>query len=227
MSEVRFPVRAVAIDLDGTLLDTVHDLSAAVNLMLSRLGLGTIPKESVRTMIGRGIPELIRRVFLSVRARAPDEAEHARAIAVYEDCYARVLGRETVPFPGVAEGLEQLASAGFGLACVTNKAARFTRMHLDKSGFAHYFSLVVSGDSLPAKKPDPLPLLHIARHFAVAPKRLLMLGDSITDTQAARAAGCPILCVPYGYNEGRPARSLDCDGIVASLQEVFPRIRFA
>jgi phosphoglycolate phosphatase len=178
-------------------------------------------------MLGRGLPDLIQRVLSHSGSRPPDEAERTRALAVYEDCYASVLGRETVAFPGVAEGLEQLASAGFGLACVTNKAARFTRMHLDKAGLAHYFSLVVSGDSLAAKKPDPLPLQHIARHFAVAPKRLLVLGDSANDTQAARAAGCPVLCVPYGYNEGRPVQSLDCDGIVSSLREVHDRIRFA
>ena len=193
---LRFPVRAVAIDLDGTLLDTVHDLAVAVNLMLARLGLRAIAKDSVRNMVGRGLPDLIQRVLSHAGSRPPDEAEQTRALAVYEDCYASVLGRETVAFPGVAEGLEQLASAGFGLACVTNKAARFTRMHLDKAGIAHYFSLVVSGDSLAAKKPDPLPLQHIARHFGVAPKRLLVLGDSANDTQAARAAGCPVLCVP-------------------------------
>ena len=221
----RIRVRAIAFDLDGTLLDTVHDLATAVNMMLGRLGHASLPKETIRTMIGKGVDNLVKRALLAARGQPSSPADEARAVGVYEETYERTLGRETVVFPGVREGLERLASAGFGLACITNKSTRFTRPHLDKAELSHYFSLVLGGDSLAAKKPDPLPLKHAARHFGVNADRLLMCGDSAIDTQAARAAGSPVFCVPYGYNEGRPVQSLDCDGIVSSLDELPERIR--
>ena len=176
-------------------------------------------------MVGKGMANLVRRALAAAQGSPPTPSDEARALALYETDYERVLGRETVVFPGVRKGLERLASAGFGLACVTNKTSRFVRPHLAQAGLGAYFSLVVGGDSLEAKKPDPLPLQHAARHFCVAPDRLLMLGDSANDTQAARAAGCPVFCVPYGYNEGRPVQSLDCDGIVSSLDELPERLR--
>lgn len=221
----RIRVRAIAFDLDGTLLDTVHDLTTAINMMLGRLNYPALPKDRIRTMIGKGVENLVRRALLAARGQESSLADETRALAIYEETYERTLGRETTVFPGVREGLERLASAGFGMACITNKSSRFTRPHLDKAELSHYFSLVIGGDSLAAKKPDPLPLKHAARHFGVNPDRLLMCGDSAIDTQAARAAGSPIFCVPYGYNEGRPVQSLDCDGIVASLDEIPERIR--
>src|SRR5438552_5502741 len=227
ITDQRLRIRAIAFDLDGTLLDTIHDLAAAINMMLDRLGLAPLPKETIRVMVGKGIANLVRRAFTASCGAEPTEAQATRALAVYEHCYDSVLGRETTAFPGVTDGLERLASAGFGLACVTNKASRFTRPHLDKAGLAPYFSLVIGGDSLSARKPDPAPLRHAARHSGVSIDRLLLLGDSANDMQAARAAGCPVLCVPYGYNEGRPVQSLDCDGIVSSLDELPERIRLA
>ena len=223
----RIRVRAIAFDLDGTLLDTIHDLAAAINLTLERLGDAPLPKDTIRTMVGKGVANLVRRALAASRGVEPSEVDEQRALAIYEAAYEKLLGRETSVFPGVREGLERLATAGFGLACVTNKASRFTRPHLDRAGLGDYFSLVIGGDSLLAKKPDPLPLKQAARHFGVTPDRLLMIGDSVNDTQAARAAGCPVLCVPYGYNEGRPVQSLDCDGIVSSLDELPERIRLA
>jgi phosphoglycolate phosphatase len=220
-------VRAIAFDLDGTLLDTIHDLAAAINLTLERLGDPPLPKDTIRTMVGKGVANLVRRALAASRGVEPTEADALRALSIYEAAYEKLLGRETSVFPGVREGLERLAVAGFGMACVTNKASRFTRPHLDRASLGDYFSLVIGGDSLLAQKPDPLPLRHAARHFGVAPDRLLMLGDSVNDTQAARAAGCPVLCVPYGYNEGRPVQSLDCDGIVSSLDELPERLRLA
>ncbi len=186
----RIRVRAIAFDLDGTLLDTIHDLATAINMMLARLGQPSAA-QGHRARDGRqghGEPGAAR-AGRDAGDRCPSPADEARALAMYEADYERILGRETVVFPGVREGLERLASAGFGLACVTNKTSRFVRPHLEQAGLASYFSLVVGGDSLAEKKPDPLPLQHAARHFCVAPGRLLMLGDSANDTQAARAAG--------------------------------------
>ncbi|RPI46879.1 MAG: phosphoglycolate phosphatase [Betaproteobacteria bacterium] len=219
------PVRAVAIDLDGTMLDTVEDLAIAVNHTLTELGLPTLELELVRTFVGKGLANLVQRSITASLGRDPEPALFARALPLYEANYERVNGETTTIYPGVREGLEALAQAGYALACITNKSSRFTGPLLERIGFARYFSLVLSGDSLPKKKPDPLPLAHTARTFGVEPAQMLMIGDSINDAQAARAAGCPIFCVTYGYNEGHDVRTLDVDAIVPSLIEAARLIR--
>jgi len=143
----------------------------------------------------------------------------ARALPIYERCYAEVNGKHTVIYPGVSEGLRTLRAMQLPLACVTNKAERFTRALLDHLQLARCFEQVIAGDTLPQKKPDPQPLLHACRGFGIAPGDMLMIGDSAIDVEAARAAGCPVFCVTYGYNEGRDVRELDVDAIVASLIE--------
>jgi phosphoglycolate phosphatase len=125
----------------------------------------------------------------------------------------------------VREGLEQFRAAGFPLACVTNKAGAFTQPLLERMGLAPFFVQTIAGDTLPRKKPDPQQLLHACTHFGVAPARMLMIGDSVNDVQAARAAGCPVFCVPYGYNEGQAVQSLDVDAIVAALTDCIPLIK--
>jgi phosphoglycolate phosphatase len=209
------PVKAVMIDLDGTLLDTVKDLAVAVNLMLKQLGRQPLDETQVRTFVGKGIPNLVERAL----AGEPDAALLERALPLYLDCYAGVNGQYTTLYPGVLEGLETLRHTGFPLACVTNKSERFTLPLLAQMRIDHYFSLVIAGDTLPRKKPDPLPLMHTCRHFGIAPAQMLMVGDSLNDAQAARAAGCPVFCVTYGYNEGADVRELDVDAIVGSLLE--------
>ena len=227
MSDVRFPlsVDAVAIDLDGTMLDTVEDLALAVNHTLEELGLATLELALVRTFVGKGLANLVERSVTAALGHAPEADFLARAMPIYEANYDRVNGQTTTIFPGVPEGLEALASAGYPLACITNKSKRFTGPLLDRIGFARYFSVVLSGDSLPKKKPDPMPLTHAAEHFGVETAKMLMIGDSINDAQAARAAGCPIFCVTYGYNEGADVHSLDVDAIVPSLVEAAGLIR--
>jgi phosphoglycolate phosphatase len=142
-----------------------------------------------------------------------------RALPIYERCYADINGRHTTIYPGVVEGLEALRAQGFPLACVTNKSGRFTRPLLEQVRLASYFTEVVAGDTLPRKKPDPLPLLHVCGRLGIGPPEMLMIGDSLNDAQAARAAGCPVFCVTYGYNEGHDVRELDIDAIVESLVE--------
>ena len=215
------PVKAVMIDLDGTMLDTVTDLAIAVNLMLDELGRPPLDEEMVRTFVGKGVPNLVRRALAGTLSGEPepDAALYARALPLYLDCYAGVNGKYTTLYPGVLEGLETLARAGFPLACVTNKSERFTLPLLAQMRLDHYFSIVLSGDTLPQKKPAPLPLTHTCRHFGIAPAQMLMIGDSLNDAQAARAAGCPVFCVTYGYNEGTDVRELDVDAIVGSLLE--------
>ena len=224
-----YDVSAIALDLDGTLLDTIHDLATSVNALLAELGHPAIPKDVVRAMIGKGMANLVRRALARATGISPeavDDAEVKDALGRYQTHYAAHLGRETRSFPGMVEGLERLRAMGFPLAVVTNKATRFVRPHLAKSGIEGFFSLLIGGDDLPTKKPDPGPLLHAARALGVPPHRLLMVGDSINDVVAARAAGCPVLVVPYGYNEGEPVQNLAADGIVPSLAAVADRVRF-
>lgn len=225
----RFPLRvkAVMIDLDGTLADTIPDLAAAANMMLRELGRPGLDVAVIRTFVGKGIPRLVERALAgALEGSAPAELM-ARALPIYERCYGEVNGRHTVVYPGVEEGLERLRAMRLPLACVTNKAQRFTTALLEQLHLARYFESVIAGDTLPQRKPDPAPLLHACRGFGIAPREMLMIGDSVNDVEAARAAGCPVFCVTYGYNEGRDVRELDVDAIVTSLIEATRLIRKA
>jgi len=213
------PVKAVMIDLDGTLLDTIPDLAAAANNMLMEMGRVPLPESTIRNFVGKGIANLIERTLTNSMDGKPDAASFERAVPIYERCYKAANGKHTTMYPGVLEGLDTLRAGGFPLVCVTNKSERFTLPLLDDVKLSHYFDMVVAGDTLPQKKPDPAPLLHACKHLNVAPNEMLMIGDSLNDAQAARAAGCPIFCVTYGYNEGHDVRTLDVDAIVASLAE--------
>ena len=221
MKKIQFPlaVKAVMIDLDGTMLDTVADLAVAVNLMLGKMGRSPLDETLVRNFVGKGIPNLVQRALAGNMEGDADPDLFARALPVYLDCYESVNGKHTLLYPGVLEGLNAFKAAGFPLACVTNKSERFTLPLLAQMKLADYFAIVVSGDTLPKKKPDPLPLTHACKELGIAPREMLMIGDSLNDTIAARAAGCPVFCVPYGYNEGHDVRGLDVDAIVESLSQ--------
>jgi len=217
----QFPLRvkAVMIDLDGTLADTIPDLAEAANMMLRELDRPGLERELIRTFVGKGIPKLVERALAGNLEGGVPAGLLARALPIYERCYAEVNGKHTVIFPGVSEGLRTLRAMQLPLACVTNKAERFTLALLEQLQLARCFEQVIAGDTLPQKKPDPQPLLHACRGFGIAPRDMLMIGDSANDVEAARAAGCPVFCVTYGYNEGRDVRELDVDAIVASLIE--------
>jgi len=222
-----FAVDAVAFDLDGTLLDTVHDIAAAVNLLLGELGLSPLPVDAVRSMVGKGVADLLAKALTRARGAPPRDGVVPDLLPRFGQGYASILGRQTQLFPGVTSGLARMHDAGFRLAVITNKATRFVRPHLEHAGIAHFFDVVVGGDDAAAKKPDPAPLLLAAQRLGVAPARMLMVGDSVNDVAAARAAGSPVVVVPYGYNEGAPVQTLAADGIVDSLEAVADRIRRA
>ncbi len=215
-------IAAVMIDLDGTLLDTVPDLAAAAARMLAALDLPARTQEEIRSYIGKGIPNLVQRCL-----PAPTEALQAEALALFQEFYFEESGRRTTLYPGVLDGLERLRAMRLRLACVTNKTARFTLPLLEQKGLAPHFELVVSGDTLARKKPDPMQLAHICAEFALPPEQALLIGDSVNDVAAARAAGCPVMCVSYGYNEGGDVRDLHCDAIVQSLSEAADILRSA
>lgn len=219
MANTIFPlsIKAVVIDLDGTLLDTAPDLAEAATRMAAELGLPPIALDTVKTYIGNGVSRLVKRVLTREMDAEPDAELFARALPVYEKHYAEGVSRESRLFPGVVEGLRAMRAAGFHLACITNKAEKFTVPLLKDTGLFDFFELILSGDTLPRKKPDPLPLQHACKHFGIAPAELLLIGDSLNDAQAARAAGCHVFCVPYGYNRGRSVEELDLDAVVPSL----------
>lgn len=203
------------IDLDGTLLDTAQDLATAANLTLRELGAAEVDAEIVKTFIGKGVINLMRKSYIASASREPEDMDSI--MEIFDRHYQNVLSNESRPYPGVVEGLGAMKSAGFPLACITNKAERFTVPLLKDTGLYDYFEMVLSGDSLPKKKPDPMPLFHACEHFGIDPSEMLLIGDSVNDVQAARAAGCAVFCVPYGYNEGRDVRELDSDALVESL----------
>jgi phosphoglycolate phosphatase len=224
---LEFPLSicAVTIDLDGTLLDTIPDLAIAANEMLATMKRPALDVELIRTFVGKGIPRLVEKTLAASYGVDPAPEQCASALSVFERCYTVVNGRHTAVYPGVFEGLKQMRHMGLPLACVTNKAGRFTGPLLERMRLSPYFSQVVAGDTLPRKKPDPMPLLHASSAFGVEPADMLMIGDSLNDAEAARSAGCPVFCVDYGYNEGRSVRELDIDAIVPSLFEAARLIR--
>jgi phosphoglycolate phosphatase len=224
---VAFPIEAIAFDLDGTLLDTIHDLAAAVNVLLDELGLAQLAKDAVREMVGKGMRRLVQRAVTASRGTVPAEGELDVLLVRYQAHYTAVLGRETRVYPDVVESLTALREQGYRLAVVTNKASRFVRPHLARAGIEHLFDIVVGGDDAREKKPSAAPLLLVAERFGLRPADILMVGDSGNDVAAARAAGCPVLVVPYGYREGLPVRSLAADGIVDTLAGVARCVRRA
>ena len=210
-------IKAVLIDLDGTLLDTVPDLADAANAMLAELGRLTLPVDTIRDYVGKGIPNLVGRCL--GHPGESNEPEALAALAVFKRHYAAVNGRNTRIYPGVLEGLQAMRRAGLKTACVTNKAAAFTEPLLEATGLAALLDRVVSGDTLAEKKPHPLPFLHLCERFGIAPAEALVIGDSRNDVAGARAAGCAVVCVPYGYSEGEDVRDLGADAIVGTLEE--------
>lgn len=226
---VQFPVavKAVTIDLDGTLLDTIPDLACAANMMLVKLGRPELDPSVIRTFVGKGIENLVQRTLAASFDGAGSAEAAQRGLALFEDCYSEVNGRHTTIYAGVKPGLDRLREQGIPLACVTNKSARYTLPLLDMLGLARYFGQVVAGDTLARKKPHPEQLLHAAAKFGIAPSDMLMIGDSQNDAQAARAAGCPVVCVTYGYNEGHDVRDIDADALVDTLDEAAALVRKA
>jgi phosphoglycolate phosphatase len=213
-----FPAKAVLLDLDGTLLDTVLDLHAAANGMLADLGRPDVAIEDIRAYVGRGIPNLVKRILAGNLEAADDPAPPpAEALASFRKHYAEVNGRAARPFPGVMDGLAALKAMGLPLGVITNKAAAFTGPLLERTGLAPFLSVAVSGDQLPKPKPDPMPVIWACGRLGVSPAETLLIGDSVHDFQAGRNAGCKVFLVPYGYNEGQDVRGLDCDAIVATI----------
>lgn len=214
--------RAALIDLDGTLLDTAPDLAAAANATLLELGLAALPPERVRDFVGKGLAHLMHKALAEALGRAPEAALEERAREALSRHYAQFNGQASRPFPGVVEGLAEMRSRGLKLACVTNKLMAFTAPLLERTGLRASFDAVVTSDLAGARKPDPAVFLHACRELAVTPAEACVIGDSDNDGDAARAAGCRFLLVPYGYREGRRVEDMKCDGVVSTFLEAVP-----
>lgn len=214
-------IRMIAFDLDGTLVDSVPDLTWALTEMSRALGRAAPELAQVREWVGDGVQRLVKRTLTGSLDGEPETGLFEQGFRLFRDAYRRHLAVATRVYPGVRETLEQLRERGLCLACITNKAAEFTEPLLEAFGLRARFDIVISGDTLPERKPSPLPLLHAARHCRVAPELACMVGDSSHDMLAARAAGFHAVGVRYGYGDTRlvpaPTAVLDSLGELPEL----------
>ena len=211
------PLQAAIVDLDGTMVDTLGDFHQALAATFTGLGLPPLAADAIEPMVGKGSEHLIRAALAHVGA---GEDRYEAAWQGYQRHYALVNGRHSKVYEGVVEGLDELRARGLALGCVTNKPTAFARVLLQDKGLAPFFRVVFGGDAFARKKPHPQPLLETCRALQAPPERVLVVGDSSNDAAAARAAGCPVVLVTYGYNHGEPVREVDADGLVDSLADI-------
>jgi phosphoglycolate phosphatase len=219
-------LKAAIIDLDGTMVDTLGDFEVALNRTLADLALPPVSSDWVERTVGKGSEHLILSVLRhhlalpEIHACEGRSAEtlYGTAWARYQHHYRAINGQFAKVYPGVTEGLRQMQAEGLTLACLTNKPLAFATPLLADKGLANFFALTFGGDSFERKKPDPLPLLKTCEALGTLPSQTLMVGDSANDAQAARAAGCPVVLVRYGYNHGHPVEAVDADGHWDDLQ---------
>ena len=208
---------AAIVDLDGTMVDTLGDFQVALNAAMADLGLDRVGREFIEHTIGKGSEHLVRQTLVAVGA---PESRFAEAFDRYQHHYDRINGKYADVYDGVIEGLVRLQANGLALACLTNKPVAFAKALLEMKGLAPFFSTVSGGDSFERKKPDPLPVVRTCEALGSEPSRTLVVGDSVNDAAAARAAGCPVVLVRYGYNHGQPVAEVDCDGTVDRLDAI-------
>jgi phosphoglycolate phosphatase len=213
-------VRGVIVDLDGTMVDTLGDFEAALNRMLAELDLPPVSRKLVERTVGKGSEHLIRSVLEHQLALPQVNALMEPAWRIYQRHYLEINGAFSDVYPGVLAALRQWQASGLQLACLTNKPLDFARPLLKAKGLDRFFTQVFGGDSFVRKKPDPLPLHKTCEALGTLAAQTLMVGDSENDGLAARAAGCPVVLVSYGYNHGRPIREVDADGYVDSLDQL-------
>lgn len=213
----RSEMQAAIVDLDGTMVDTLGDFDVAVNAALADLSLPPVERDFLALTVGKGSEHLIRRTLEQIGA---DPAIYTQLWQRYRQHYLAINGRHAAVYPGVLEGLERLRGHGLKLACLTNKPSAFVWPLLAAKRLDGYFGVVFGGDAFERQKPDPLPLLKTCEALQTAPSRTLVIGDSSNDARAARAAGCPVVLVTYGYNHGEPVRGVDADAFVDRIDQI-------
>lgn len=230
--KIQNQLHAAIVDLDGTMVDTLGDFEHALNCCLADLDLPPVTRALVARTVGKGSEHLIRSVLAhqlalsevtglsNVCAGRSVDVLYEPAWLRYQHHYQRINGQYAEVYPGVVQGLQQMRDVGWALACLTNKPLAFAQSLLSAKGLDGFFTQVFGGDSFAAKKPDPLPLLKTCAALGSLPERTLMVGDSSNDAQAARAAGCPVVLVRYGYNHGQPVEAVDADGYLDQMAQV-------
>jgi phosphoglycolate phosphatase len=210
----------ILIDVDGTLVDSVPDLAYCIDEMMKQLDMPVRGIDAVREWVGNGVETLTKRALVNALSGEPDAGLFAKAMPIFNALYAVNNSQRSNLYPGVLETLEAFkADPDYRVGCVTNKAARFTIPILEDLGIKDFFEIIVCGDTLEKKKPDPLPLLHVAEKLGIKPENALMLGDSMSDVKAARAAGFKIVCMSYGYNHGEDIRDYNPDAVIDTMTE--------
>ena len=215
-----FQPKLIMIDVDGTLVDSVPDLAYCIDEMMQKLGLQKWGEDKVRHWVGNGIPKLVERALSGELEVRPIKEVFDIAYPIFLDLYEDNTAERSYLYDGVREGLDYLKSQGYQLGCVTNKSEQFTHPLLKVLGIFNDFKIIISGDTLAKRKPDPMPLLYCAEHFNLKPEECLMLGDSVSDVKAARAAGFDIICMSYGYNHGNDIGDENPDLVIDSMSQL-------
>ena len=219
-----FSPELIMIDVDGTLVDSVPDISWCLDETMKQIGLPARGEVAARNWVGNGVIRIVQRAIANDLDAPHDEALFDKAMPIFRELYAENTSKRSMLYPGVREGLDYLQTLkhqqGLKIGCITNKDEQFTHPILRDLGLWDDFEIVISGDTLVKKKPDPLPLLHGAKELGCDPKKSLMLGDSTSDVKAARAAGFDIICMSYGYNHGEDIRDSQPDAVIDSMVEL-------
>ncbi len=215
---IRFTsLQAAIVDLDGTLVDTVGDFEVALQQALADLGWPPVSRAFISATVGKGSEHLLTRTLAEVGAPA---SLYEQAWARYQHHYLAVNGQYSTVYPGALEGLQALRARGLRLVCLTNKPNSFARPLLELKGLRGDFDFVFGGDAFEHKKPHPMPLLKACEALGTLPANTLMVGDSSNDAAAARAAGCPVVLVSYGYNHGEPVAAAGADAVVDRIDQI-------
>lgn len=215
------------IDVDGTLVDSVPDLAWCVDETMQEIGLPSRGEDTVRHWVGNGVVRLMERAIANDLNAPHDAGIFEKGMPIFNELYKDNNAKRSNLYPGVKEGLAHLKTIGVKIGCITNKDERFTLPILRDLGIIDEFEIVISGDTLEKKKPDPLPLLHGAEKLGGKPEHALMIGDSMSDVKAARAAGFQIICMSYGYNHGEDIRSYNPDAVIDSMSELRDLVKAA
>jgi phosphoglycolate phosphatase len=223
MPKLNERIRAVAFDLDGTLIDTMGDLASSVNLMLGMLGAKELPESRVRALVGNGVETLVQRALTeSVGSSSTHAAQRSAALALFRRVYGQQLFKHSKVYPGVVETLRALKEAGLALCCITNKDSAFAEPLLKAAGLSEYLNFTLCADRAEDRKPSPNMLQAACSRLGIAPAEMLYVGDSSMDIAAARAAGSPVIAVSYGYGKDHAGGPGDVqpDGCVDDLTEI-------
>ena len=214
------PYAAYLFDLDGTLIDTAPDINVALNHSLQQFGFKPVTEAHTRHWIGHGGRVLIEKALAHQDFSGDLESQLDQMLIPFLDFYSdhhAVLSRI---YPTVTTSLAELKSRGAKLAVVTNKVTRLSEQILESLNLTPFFDWVVCGDTTPTPKPNPAPIFYCTERMQLTVTECLFVGDSITDVNAARAAGTPIVCVRDGYNHGADVSQLDVDGVIDRFDEL-------